>query len=62
MSQSLEFGKSGENKHNESTYSHIFEMNNTKNEESMLETTKNDISMNSEVNQAQCQQKVAARL
>ena len=33
----------------ESTYSHFFEMNKTKNEESMLETTRNDISMNTEI-------------
>ena len=48
----MEFRKSTEKRHDESTYSHIFEMNKTKNEESMLETTRNDISMNSEVNQA----------
>ena len=33
----------------ESTYSHFFEMNKTKNEESMLETTRNDISMNTDI-------------
>ena len=53
----MEFRKSNEGTiskmQDESTYSHFFEMNKTRNDESLLETTKNDISVNSGTNQVQ---------
>ena len=53
----MEFRKSNEGtiskQQDESTYSHFFEMNKTRNDESLLETTKNDISINSGTNQVQ---------
>ena len=53
----MEFRKSNEGTiskmQDESTYSHFFEMNKTRNEESLLETTKNDILINTEITQVQ---------
>ena len=53
----MEFRKSNEGtiskQQDVSTYSHIFEMNKTRNEDSMLETSKNEILINTEVNQVQ---------
>ena len=53
----MEFRKSNEGKiskmQDESTYSHFFEMNKTRNEESLLETTKNDTLINTEITQVQ---------
>ena len=37
----------------ESSYSHFFEMNKTKNTESMFETTRNDISISTEIHPAE---------
>ena len=53
----MEFRKSNEGTiskmQDESTYSHFFEMNKTRNEESLLETTKNDTLINTEITQVQ---------
>ena len=49
----MEFRKSNEGtiskQQDVSTYSHIFEMNKTRNEESMLETSKSEILINTEI-------------
>ena len=51
----MEFRKSNEGtiskQQDESTYSHFFEMNKTRNDESLLETAKNDSLVNSGTNQ-----------
>ena len=53
----MEFRKSNEGtiskQQDVSTYSHIFEMNKTRNEESMLETSKSEILINTEITQVQ---------
>ena len=49
----MEFRKSNEGTiskmQDESTYSHFFEMNKTRNDESLLENTKNDTLINTEI-------------
>ena len=51
----MEFRKSNEGtiskQQDQSTYSHFFEMNKTRNDESLLETAKNDSLVNSGTNQ-----------